>query len=100
LRIVNTARGVGLYSRKLRRHGFIYQTTAKPECESLGANYALISNPQWMAIARDSKASHLISAGVTIFDIAGNVNELVQWSTTSLYSDVLNKLWDQLYRRW
>jgi hypothetical protein len=31
----------------------INQVNAKAECQSLGANYDLISNPEWMAIARN-----------------------------------------------
>jgi formylglycine-generating enzyme required for sulfatase activity len=31
----------------------INQINAKAECQSLGANYDLISNPEWMAIARN-----------------------------------------------
>lgn len=31
----------------------INQLNAKAECQSLGANYDLISNPEWMAIARN-----------------------------------------------
>ncbi|MDC1175291.1 fibronectin type III domain-containing protein [Bacteriovoracaceae bacterium] len=31
----------------------INQANAKAECQSLGANYDLISNPEWMAIARN-----------------------------------------------
>jgi hypothetical protein len=31
----------------------INQTTAKTECTDLGANYDLISNPEWMAITRN-----------------------------------------------
>ena len=34
----------------------INQTNAKAECESLGAGYDLISNPEWMTIARNIEA--------------------------------------------
>jgi len=34
----------------------IAQTSAKAECESLGAGYDLISNPEWMTIARNIEA--------------------------------------------
>ncbi|MCT4643071.1 MAG: SUMF1/EgtB/PvdO family nonheme iron enzyme [Bacteriovoracaceae bacterium] len=109
---------------------------AAAECESLGNGYHLISNPEWMAIARDIetqaanwtggsvgsgclyrgnsgetttgdgtnvtdscgydganpeagsnrdlRAKHTLSSGDTIFDISGNIDEMVDWDKDTI----------------